>query len=160
MLHHILKPLFGRNQAVQIEDAQLRDSFNRWLENKIINAFNEVAYDNSTRNSVNSKIKAIITDPELQINEKNVKAYFVENYANCLFYSNESIPVLIEIGRRRFNVVKTGDKLEKKSWFNDPDRFFDSCKDMSFLLLPNILMNFNYDPVKAKTVINNAERNR
>ena len=120
LLHYILKPLFGHTQAVQIEDEQLRDSFNRWLENKMIIAFNEVAYDNTTRNSVNSKIKAIITDPELQINEKNVKAYFVQNYANCLFYSNESIPVLIEAGDRRFNVVKTGGKLTNKSWFSDP----------------------------------------
>jgi len=157
LLHHIFKPLFGPAQAVQIEDEQLRDSFNRWLENKMIIAFNEVAYDNSTRNSANSKIKAIITDPELQINEKNVKAYFVRNYANCLFYSNESIPVLIEQGDRRFNVVKTGSKLKNKSWFNRPDEFFDELSKE----LPNFaqyLMNLNYDPVKAKTVINNPEK--
>lgn len=157
LLHHILKPLFGSTQAVQIEDEQLRDSFNRWLENKMIIAFNEVAYDNSTRNSANSKIKAIITDPELQINEKNVKAYFVRNYANCLFYSNESIPVLIEAGDRRFNVVKTGSKLTNKSWFSAPDKFFDELsKELPYFA--QYLMNLNYDPVKAKTVINNENK--
>ena len=155
LLHHILKPLFGPTQAVQIEDEQLRDSFNRWLENKMIIAFNEVAYDNSTRNSVNSKVKAIITDPELQINEKNVKAYFVQNYANCLFYSNESIPVLIEAGDRRFNVVKTGVKLVNKSWFSDPDIFFAKVKE-ELPVFAQYLMNFNYDSIKAKAVMNNS----
>ena len=157
LLHHILKPLFGPTQAVQIEDEQLRDSFNRWLENKMIIAFNEVAYDNSTRNSANSKIKAIITDPELQINEKNVKAYFVRNYANCLFYSNESIPVLIEDGDRRFNVVKTGSKMAYKSWFSVPDKFFDELSK-ELPLFAQYLMNLNYDPVKAKAVINNENK--
>jgi DNA primase catalytic core len=157
LLHYILKPLFGSTQAVQIEDEQLRDSFNRWLENKMIIAFNEVAYDNSTRNSANSKIKAIITDPELQINEKNVKAYFVRNYANCLFYSNESIPVLIEVGDRRFNVVKTGSKMVYKSWFSDPDKFFNELsKELPYFA--QYLMNLNYDPVKAKAVINNENK--
>jgi len=157
LLHHILKPLFGPTQAVQIEDEQLRDSFNRWLENKMIIAFNEVAYDNNTRNSVNSKVKAIITDPELQINEKNVKAYFVQNYANCLFYSNESIPVLVESGDRRFNVVKTGVKLTSKSWFSDPGIFFAIVKE-ELPVFAQYLMNFNYDPIKAKTVMNNSEK--
>jgi len=157
LLHHILKPLFGSTQAVQIEDEQLRDSFNRWLENKMIIAFNEVAYDNTTRNSANSKIKAIITDPELQINEKNVKAYFVRNYANCLFYSNESIPVLIEVGDRRFNVVKTGSKLTNKSWFSFPDKFFDEV-EKELPAFAQYLMNLNYDPVKAKAVINNENK--
>ena len=157
LLHYIIKPLFGPTQAVQIEDEQLRDTFNRWLENKMIIAFNEVAYDNSTRNSANSKIKAIITDPELQINEKNVKAYFVRNYANCLFYSNESIPVLIEVGDRRFNVVKTGSKLTNKSWFSVPDKFFDEVEN-ELPAFAQYLMNLNYDPVKAKAVINNANK--
>lgn len=157
LLHYILKPLFGPTQAVQIEDEQLRDSFNRWLENKMIIAFNEVAYDNNTRNSANSKIKAIITDPELQINEKNVKAYFVQNYANCLFYSNESIPVLIEAGDRRFNVVKTGGKLANKSWFSVPDKFFEEV-EKELPAFAQYLMNLNYDPVKAKTVINNENK--
>ena len=157
LLHYIIKPLFGPTQAVQIEDEQLRDSFNRWLENKMIIAFNEVAYDNSTRNSANSKIKAIITDPELQINEKNVKAYFVRNYANCLFYSNESIPVLIEAGDRRFNVVKTGSKLANKSWFSFPDKFFSEV-EKELPAFAQYLMNLNYDPVKAKAVINNENK--
>ena len=157
LLHYILKPLFGHTQAVQIEDEQLRDSFNRWLENKMIIAFNEVAYDNSTRNSVNSKVKAIITDPELQINEKNVKAYFVENYANCLFYSNESIPVLIESGDRRFNVVKTGVKLVIKSWFADPAEFFIKVEE-ELPAFAQYLMNLNYDSSKAKTVMNSYEK--
>ena len=157
MLHHILKPLFGNTQAVQIEDEQLRDKFNRWLENKMLIAFNEVAYDNNTCNSVNSKIKAIITDPELQINEKNIKAYFVRNFANCVFYSNEGIPVLIEDGDRRFNVVRTGDKLINKSWFKDREEFFNKIKT-ELPAFAQYLMNYNYDPTMATTVITNPEK--
>jgi len=74
-----------------------------------------------------------------------------------LFYSNESIPVLVESGDRRFNVVKTGNKLTLKSWFSDPAEFFTKVRE-ELPLFAQYLMNFNYDPIKAKTVINNSEK--
>ena len=75
MLDSILKPMFGNDQVNIVDDYQLKSEFNPWIQNMMIIAFNEVAHDNDTRNSIKSRIKSIITDPEVTINEKNVKNY-------------------------------------------------------------------------------------
>lgn len=158
MLDHVLKPLFGYKQAIQVEDAQLKAQFNPWLQNVILIAFNEVAHDNPTRNGINSKIKAIITDSEVIINEKNIRNYTVTNYANCIFFSNEKIPVLIEKGDRRFNIVETGGKLRDKEWFSvNPDNFIENLeKEVPYFA--QFLMNWDYDKIAAMTCIENEEK--
>ena len=155
LLDHVLKPLFGENQAIKVEDEQLKNPFNGWLQNAILIAFNEVAHDNRTRNSINSKVKAIITDNDIMINEKNVKVFTIDNHANALFFSNDSIPVLIEENDRRFNVVRTGGNMRKQSWFSDPEQFFTDVKS-ELDVLAQYLINYNYDSVLAKTVISNG----
>jgi hypothetical protein len=155
LLDHVLKPLFGENQAIKVEDEQLKNPFNGWLQNAILIAFNEVAHDNRTRNSINSKVKAIITDNDIMINEKNVKVFTIDNFANALFFSNDTIPVLIEENDRRFNVVRTGGNMRKRSWFSDPEQFFIDMK-AELSVFAEYLVNYNYDPVLAKTVISNG----
>ncbi len=155
LLDHVLKPLLGEKQAIKVEDEQLKNPFNGWLQNAILIAFNEVAHDNRTRNSINSKVKAIITDNDIMINEKNVKVFTIDNHANALFFSNDSIPVLIEENDRRFNVVRTGGNMRKQSWFSDPEQFFRDVKG-ELSAFAEYLINYNYDPVLAKTVISNS----
>jgi len=154
-LDHILKPLFGLKQAIKVEDEQLKSQFNGWLQNAILIAFNEVAHDNRTRNAINSKIKAIVTDDELSINEKNVKGYVIANHTNALFFSNNEIPVLIENGDRRFNVVRTGGNLRKNAWFSNPEQFFQDIKS-ELPAFAQYLKNYSYDAVLAKTVFSNS----
>jgi len=120
-------------------------------------AFNEVAYDNKTRNSINGRIKAMITDSEIAINEKNVKMFTVENHLNALFYSNTEVPVLIEENDRRFNVVHTGGNLRKQTWFANPDRVFEEI-DKEILAFAEYLMNYVYSQKDAMEVINNHEK--
>ncbi len=155
LLDHVLKPLLGENQAIKVEDEQLKNPFNGWLQNAILIAFNEVAHDNRTRNSINSKVKAIITDNDIMINEKNVKVFTIDNHANALFFSNNEIPVLIEENDRRFNVVRTGGNMRMQSWFSDPEQFFEDMT-AELGLFAEYLINYNYDPTLAKTVINNS----
>ncbi|MBI1933430.1 MAG: toprim domain-containing protein [Ignavibacteriales bacterium] len=108
---HIIKPLFGQKQTMVVDDARLQSDFNGFMMNKLFIAFNEVANDDtSTKRSVKSKIKSLITDEKIIINEKHVKNFEIDNFSNILFFSNEAIPILIETGDRRFNVVETGGK--------------------------------------------------
>lgn len=157
LLSHVLKPLFGKKQAIKVENEQLLSQFNAYLQNVMIIAFNEIATSNDERNSIKSKIKAIITDSEIQINEKMIRPYYVENYANCLFYSNEGVPVLIEENDRRFNVVLTGGNISKQDWFQNPDGVFISIRN-EMPKFAQYLMNYDYDPQRARTVIQNEEK--
>ena len=124
----------------------------------MIIAFNEVAHDNDTRNSIKSRIKSIITDPEVTINEKNVKSFKITNYVNCLFFSNERVPIFIEDQDRRLNVVTTGGKLRAYEWFNkDPKGFIKKLGD-EVPKFAQFLMNYNYNSNLAETVIDNEDK--
>jgi len=105
---YVIKPLFGDKQAIKVEDEDLKRPFNGYLKNVCFICFNEVANNNTDRNSLNSKIKAIVSDSETMINEKNIKAYTIQNHVNCIFFSNENVPLLVESDDRRFNIVETG----------------------------------------------------
>ena len=152
-LGHILKPLFGQTQTLQVEDEQLKSSFNGWIKNACFIAFNEVAHDNHGRNSLNSKIKSIITDPTITINEKNIRTYQIENNVNCVFYSNERVPLLVERSDRRFTIIETGDNLAKKSWFQVPESFDAFKKEMKSFA--QFLWNLDVDETKANTPLKN-----
>lgn len=157
-LDYVLKELFGRRQTVKVEDSDLQSDFNPWLKNTILVAFNEVAHDNSTRNNIKSRIKAIITDPDVMINEKNIRNYFITNYVNCLFFSNEKVPLFIEQKDRRLNVVSTGPNLLTFNWFKkNPEAYINSLKS-EVASFAQFLMNWKYDPIAAKTCIDNDEK--
>ncbi|HZW40417.1 MAG TPA: DUF5906 domain-containing protein [Ignavibacteriaceae bacterium] len=155
LLNMVLKELFGRRQVVQVEDQQLQNEFNPWLQNTLLIAFNEVASNNQMRNSINSKLKAIITDSEIQINEKQVRQFYLRNYVNCIFFSNETIPVFIEANDRRYNVVETKGNINQNIWFREnPDLFIEQLKE-ELPVFAQFLMNWKYDPNKARRVIRN-----
>jgi hypothetical protein len=84
----------------------------------------------------------------------------VRNYANCLFFSNEAIPLFIEDGDRRFNVIKTGEKLTTLSWFKDDPEGFLKKLEEEVPLFAQFLMNWRYDALKANTAINNADKEK
>ena len=52
-------------------------------------------------------LKTFITDKEIWINPKGVAAYFEQNHANIIFYSNERMPVVLEHDDRRHCVIWT-----------------------------------------------------
>ncbi|MBL1215778.1 MAG: toprim domain-containing protein [Ignavibacteriae bacterium] len=157
---HLIKPLFGSNQTMVVDDDRLQSDFNGFMMNKLFVAFNEVANDETkSKRSVKSKIKALITDNKIIINEKHVKIYEIDNFANILFFSNEEIPILIEEGDRRFNVVQTGDRLKDVNSFKvNPEIFIKSLED-ELPKFAQFLLNYNCDEYVVDEVIeNNAKQ--
>ncbi|MHA1912058.1 MAG: DUF5906 domain-containing protein [Candidatus Kariarchaeaceae archaeon] len=153
---HIIKPLFGEKQAMVVDDDRLQSDFNGFILNKLFIAFNEVAsVDTSSKRSVKSKIKAIISDEKALINEKHIRTYEIDNCANILFFSNEVIPILIEEGDRRFNVIETGSKLKNVSSFAaDPTAFIKTLKD-ELSSFAQFLLNYKHSARLADDVIEN-----
>ena len=152
-LGHVLKPLFGEIQTLQVEDEQLKSSFNGWLKNVCFIAFNEVAHDNRGRNSLNSKIKSIITDPTITVNEKNIRTYQIDNNVNCIFYSNERVPLLVEKSDRRYSIIETGGNLAQFDWFKVPGSFEAYKKELP--AFAQYLWNIEVDQKMANSTIDN-----
>ena len=126
------------------------------MRDKCFICFNEVASSNNARNSINSKVKAIVTDSETMINEKNIKEYLITNYVNCMFFSNEVVPLLVEENDRRFNVVVTGGALVNLSWFGIEST--PSALNREVPKFAQYLKNFKYDEKVAKKVIKNQAK--
>ena len=156
LLKYILQPLFGEKQTLQVEDEQLKSSFNGWMKNVSFIAFNEIAHDNRGRNTINSKIKSIVTDPTLIVNEKNIRTYVIDNHVNSIFFSNEKIPLLVERNDRRFNIINTGKALIKTNWFNAPVTIQFLKNEIQYFA--QYLWNMNIDISQANTVMDSKAK--
>ncbi len=154
---HIIQPLFGKTQTGIVEDSALASDYNGYAENKLFIGFNEVTYDNNSRNRSNSRIKAMVTDPTIDINEKYVRRYTTANFMNTMFFSNDAIPLLIEDKDRRFNIISCGPDLKTKRWFSNPEDIFSKIK-AELPKFAQFLMNWVVEAALAETIIENKER--
>jgi hypothetical protein len=156
MFEHILAPLFGRGQSKVVKNEELESQFNPYMRQAFFLAFDEVAHDNSSRNRINSKLKAYITDDRVTINDKNDKTYVTENRMNCVFFSNEAIPLIVEGTDRRFSIIRTGGNLAKQQFFTG-DTFFQKVSS-ELKSFAQYLRNFPYDENLANTALENVEK--
>lgn len=155
----VIVPLFGKRHTSIVDDDRLQSDFNAYMMNKLMIAFNEVANEeNKVKRSVKSKIKAIITDTQIIINQKNVKTFEIENCANVMFFSNEVVPVLIEYDDRRFNVVQTGGKLNEVHLFKTNPNLFINKLSEELDNFAQYLVNYNYDVNRTDKVLSNAAK--
>ncbi len=153
---HVIAPLLGKGQCRVVKNEDLIESFNPWMKQAFFIAFDEVAHDNKSRNTLNSKLKALITDDKVTLNDKNDKAYQIENNMNCVFFSNVAVPLVVEQSDRRFTIIRTGGNLTKQGFF-DGDEFFKRISNelMSFA---QYLTNFAFDENQANTVLDTEEK--
>ncbi|MFZ1290935.1 MAG: primase-helicase family protein, partial [Melioribacteraceae bacterium] len=156
----IIVPLFGKTQTIVIDDDRLQSDFNGYLKNKLFIAFNEVANDETkTRRSVKSKIKSLVSEESVIINEKHVKVFEMHNFANLLFFSNEALPLLVERQDRRFNIIETGRPLKELAVFKKNPKGFIEEIGKEIKQFAQYLMNYKYDESIVNDVIENETKN-
>lgn len=107
LFHNILRPLFGRNHAVQKRATELGSQFNGWLEQALIAFIDEIDADMFINaKAVEADLRTMITEPTASIRRMRTDSYEVQNYAAFIFSSNKKRPVSIPPGDRRFNIGK------------------------------------------------------
>lgn len=95
-------------------------NFNPNISNKLLIQLNEAKSFDGHSNV--SALKHFITTTSVDINQKNVKSYKLDNYARLLLFSNECNVVPITAEDRRYIVIKSGNKLPQnfyKSLYTD-----------------------------------------
>jgi len=102
--------IFGRYGRI-IGQFAMEDKFNDWASGKMLVVCNEVV-SSSDKWHIKNILKALITDPTIRINPKNMQAYDEANHVNLVFLSNERMPVVLEEDDRRHFVVWTPPKRE------------------------------------------------
>ena len=114
----ILCELFGREYCVSINDESLNTKYKaKLIRGKLFYNFDEITYATSKRND--SVLKAIITNPTITLEEKNVTIdKEIKLHGQCLFTSNHTHALRIEASDRRFTVFNTNDDISKNSFLN------------------------------------------
>jgi len=94
----------------EVSNQDIASTFNSYIENKLFLFFNEIKGNFKESSTQADKIKPFITDSRISVNEKHRKQMYIENHANCMFFSNHDLPFQIEDKDRRYSVIKTEHK--------------------------------------------------
>lgn len=105
LLFGALRKIYGKHAGL-ITQSELEDKHNTWLSAKLFLIANEVVTRAEMTHHV-GRLKNLITEPEIYINPKGVDQRYENNHCNLVFLSNELQPLKINVGDRRYMVIRT-----------------------------------------------------
>lgn len=108
------------NQHKTVNSSQLTGSFNDFLVNTKLVTMEELNFASSGFSGSN-KLKEWQASPPhyININPKFAKPFEIPNIVNIIAYSNFELPAKLEVGQRRWYVVKTNvGRLDKEDWYS------------------------------------------
>jgi len=88
-------------------NANLSDNFNNYLEDKLFIKFDEVKGDFHKDKDIANKIKLIVSEENVSIRSMHTNPYMIRFYANCIFLSNEDLPIPLDQSDERLSVIET-----------------------------------------------------
>ena len=151
LAEEILKEIWKHNMSLNITDSNLSSDFNPYMQDKLLVHFNEVSAESKkSRIEVKNRLKTWITDKSIYINIKSTKEVERANFSNIIINSNEYIPIDIDAGDRRFNVVRTDNVLVEQEWFTRVETVEKIVKEIPDFC--RFLNGYDADIKKAKTV--------
>lgn len=101
----LLGMVTDRENCFMTRVANIEDSFNGWLENRLLVFVDEVDVDDfREKGRVTASLRNYITESTISIRKMRQQAVNRRNYASFIFSSNRPQPVFIPEGDRRYNV--------------------------------------------------------
>lgn len=101
LIGYTLRDIYGRN-AVEIKGADLTGNFNDWARNRQFVIGDEVTGSDKRHDA--DRIKGLITQERVRVNEKYVQPYELNDCINYYFTSNHPDAFFLDDGDRRFFV--------------------------------------------------------
>lgn len=114
LMMDIMRRIYGRYSR-SITQVQLQSEFNGWQSSMLFCVAEEVV-SASERKNLKNLIQNMITNPVVQINEKNMPVREEASFANFAFLSNEQLPMLLNETDRRFTVINV-EKVQTEDYF-------------------------------------------
>jgi len=159
----IIEYAVGGDYCATIGNDDLNTNFNSTMENKLFILANEIKGDFRDGNSMYEKLKMYITDDELRVEQKRVDSRKVKNYFNVILASNNTTPLQIQSGDRRYTVYETADTKIKDigevKLGLTIEQFIKAIKKERNAFL-NELFKFDYDPQVASQCQDTEEKER
>lgn len=88
-------------------NSNLADNFNGYLEDKLFITFDEVKGDFKTDKDIGNKIKGIVSEDKYQIRTMHTNPYMITLWCNCIFLSNDDLPIPMDQSDGRFTIIET-----------------------------------------------------
>lgn len=124
LISDIMRELVGhRNASMNVGDNELQSTFNGYAMNKLFIHLNEVASDFHGRHGVAGKLKALIGDGFIRINQKGISEVEFNNCANIILNSNKPNPIELDHDDRRWNMIVTKTALTQLDWWKGDDSY-------------------------------------
>lgn len=105
----VMSEIYGE-YAVTLGQGQLEEQYNEWVVDKMYAIFEEV-FSGKDRYAHMGKIKQLITGKTIYISKKYSNGWTQDNFVNCVFLSNDIMPLQLEQGDRRFMVVNPSSEI-------------------------------------------------
>lgn len=103
-LGEVMRRIYGR-YCTSVGQAELQRDFNDWISAKLFIIAEEVV-SRQDRAHLQGALQALVTQPTVQINTKNMPIREEANHANFMFLSNQQVPVLLNPRDRRYTVIR------------------------------------------------------
>ena len=101
-------PIYGNHYAQVLSSEMLFGRFNDWLAGKIMVFGDEATWPGDRRGV--DKLKALITEPNIMVDRKNIPAMTIESFVRFIFATNHEHSAPAEISDRRFVVLTPSNK--------------------------------------------------
>ena len=102
--------------------------FNSAIKNKILLQLNELEGKDGFANK--EKLKNLITENETSINQKNLQEYVQSNFVRIVICSNNSTPIEIPAGDRRFVVTQASTMKPSTEHFNTLSKLMEDESEL------------------------------
>ncbi len=113
-LSYSLKAIFGRN-GIEVGNEALRAGFNAWQENKQFVIGDEITAGEARLDA--DKLKRMICQPVVRINQKFLPEYQIPDCINYLFNSNHPDAMFMEDRDRRGFIWRVPDERLPEEWW-------------------------------------------
>lgn len=113
---NVVMPIYGE-AATTIGQAQLESQFTGWQAGKCF-ALAEEVVSRAEKSHYKGQLKHLVTGKSVRINEKHAPERVETNHLNVVFLSNETVPLLLDQGDRRY-LVLYADDVPDQDYFHE-----------------------------------------
>lgn len=153
----LLSKIIGRSYVARVSEANhVAGGFSGQLKDKILINFDEATWGGDKK--ANGRLKALITEESLMLEEKFKSATETDHYARFFITSNNDYPVPIEHDDRRFFVPDVTTTKPEQKYFDKLGALLDNKRAISCFF--SALMNYDLNDFSVRTFPNTKTRQK
>lgn len=151
----LLMKIYHKDYFFVANNTSMSSKFNKSFKDKLFAVFQEVKADMRESTTLYENLKEYITEDVMRIERKGIDEFYVPNFLNCMFFSNNSIPIQLSSTDRRYSVFNTSDTNLKEVCKNmgiSSSDFYAKLEEESDAFIED-LINFKWDRDLATSAI-------